>query len=118
MNESPCSVPDWLRFAIPIETPRQQGACRRHDTRYLKGGDRRARFLADLCFALDLVGVPADLLERLISQARWNISSGAMDVDDAERYFWGVRQYGCLFWPGGDAPGALPPTPPETPEAA
>ena len=98
MTASPCSVPDWLRFAIPLETPEQQDACREHDARYDRGGDRGDRLKVDLWFALDLL-------------------DHGMDPDSAERYFWGVRQYGASHWNGDDHAGALPLHPPATSEA-
>lgn len=95
---NPCSVPNWLRLLIPLETEWQQNACRRHDQRYALGGVRHDRLLADTYFLQELV------------EAR-------MDPDLAEMYFWGVRMYGGEHWPGGDAPGVTPPKPPETTEA-
>lgn len=100
MLASPCSVPDWLRFAIPLETPAQQAACRQHDEAYCLGGERAARLREDLRFA-----------RRLLH--------AQMTPDCVERYFWGVRQYGGTHWAGGDAPGAPPlqPPPPSVVEA-
>jgi hypothetical protein len=98
MPTSPCSVPEWLRLLIPLETHAQQSACQEHDDAYNEGGTRRHRLLADI-----------DLLDNLI----W----ADMDPDLAEMYFWGVRMYGGMFWATGDGPGARCPQPPETQEA-
>lgn len=92
MDTSPCSVPDWLRFLFPLETPRQQQACRIHDARYGRGGSHEQRLWADLHFALDLL-------------------SAHMDPDRVEQYYWGVRQFGGPHWLGGDTPGACPVVP-------
>jgi len=93
-------VPDWLRFALPLETPAQQRCCQRHDTAYEAGGARVARLRADLTFALGLL-------------------RAGMAPDRVEQYLWGVRQYGGAHWAGGDAPGAQPlhPPPPSQVEA-
>lgn len=114
---SPCSVPDWLRILFPMETSRQQEGCRRHDDRYDRGGDRRARLVTDLCFALDEMGCPPELLEQVMAHTAWIVPPGSMDADTAERYFWGVRMYGGSHWRDGDGPGTLPPLPPERSEA-
>ena len=98
MTANPCSVPDWLRVLLPLETPAQQEACRRHDDRYEAGGPRAARLSVDLLFCQDLLA--AD-----------------MDPDRAEQYLWGVRMFGGGHWTGGDGPGALPPREPDRPEA-
>lgn len=89
MPSSPCSVPDWLRWLIPFETPAQQEACRWHDEQYALGGPRAARLSVDL-----------DFTRRLLE--------AGMAPDQAERYLWAVRQYGGAHWTGGDAPGAAP----------
>ena len=116
MSDSPCSVPDWLRGLIPLETPRQQEACRRHDRRYERGGDRRQRLATDLLFALDLLGLdPWVLLEVEADLTRKR--EGTMDPDRAEQYFWGVRQYGGFHWEGGDHGGAPPLHEPQPQEA-
>ncbi len=114
---SPCSVPEFLRPLIPFETDRQQDACRRHDERYEEGGDRRARLVTDLCFALDLLGCSPALLEQVMADTAWLAREGAMEPDDAERYCWAVRWYAGPHWHGGDSPGALPPQPPTQTEA-
>lgn len=98
MSQSPCSVPDWLRAIIPLETPAQQAACRKHDERYAVGGNHRRRLYTDLRFAIELLD--AD-----------------MEPDMAERYYWAVRMYGGSHWKGGDRAGAAPLDPTETPEA-
>lgn len=118
MSESPCSVPDWLRFLLPLETPRQQAACRRHDARYARGGDRRARLVTDLCFALDLMGADPWNLQVIVADLETD-RDGAMDPDRAEQYYYGVRQYGGdpNHWSGGDDPGAQPLRPPEAPQS-
>jgi hypothetical protein len=95
---NPCSVPDWLRAIIPLETEAQQECCREHDADYAEGGGRRARLLVDLRFAANLLH--AD-----------------MDPDRAEQYFWAVRQYGAPHWHGDDQAGALPLHPPALSEA-
>jgi hypothetical protein len=96
-NDSPCSVPSWLRAWLPVETPEQQEACSYHDEAYSEGGGRRQRLLADLILAIDLLH--AD-----------------MEPDLVEKYFWGVRMYGSGHWTGGDAPGVFAPPAPK-PEA-
>lgn len=95
---SPCSVPDWLRLALPLETAPEQAACRQHDTLYELGGDRARRLRADLLFGLDLL-------------------AAGMDPDRAEQYVWGVRMYGHTHWPNEDGPGAPPLSPPVPVEA-
>jgi hypothetical protein len=92
-EDSPCSVPDWLRREFPLETPEQQAVCRWHDAEYADGGDRLDRLVVDLEFAMKLL-------------------DAEMEPDTAELYFWGVRQYGGRHWAGGDLPGAEPPLPP------
>lgn len=92
--DSPCSVPEWLRVIIPLETPAQQQACRWHDLEYERGGDRAARLRADLIFA------------RLL------LSAG-MGPDLVEHYYQAVRDYGGPRWTGGDKPGARPLRPSE-----
>jgi hypothetical protein len=87
--ESPCSVPDWLRLLIPFETLGQRLACQDHDADYAEGGGRRARLMADLRFAVNLLH--AD-----------------MDPDLVEKYYWAVRMYGAGHWNGKDDPGAMP----------
>lgn len=42
-----CSVPAFLRFAIPQETPGQCSVCEHHDEFYYYGGSRALRQLAD-----------------------------------------------------------------------
>lgn len=118
MSASPCSVPNWLRGLLPMETPRQQEACRRHDTRYEKGGDRKRRLVTDLLFSLDLLGADPYLLEMVAADLTRD-REGAMEPDRAEQYFWGVRQYagGPEHWHGGDEPGAQPIPQPQPPEA-
>lgn len=91
---SPCSVPVWLRGLLPIETPAQQDVCRQHDHEYSLGGSHALRLRRDLKFCLGLLD--AD-----------------MHPDMAEQYFWGVRMYGGLHWPGGDRPGSIPQPPPD-----
>jgi hypothetical protein len=98
MAKSPCSVPDWLRVLLPLETPEQQEVCREHDADYAKGGSRVKRLRADLKFAV-------------------NMLNAKMSADDAERYLWGVRMYGGFHWNGGDWPGALPLQEPRREEA-
>ena len=98
MTANPCSVPDWLRVLLPLETPRQQGACRKHDEAYARGGTRADRLQADLDFCDDLL---------------W----ADMDPDRAEQYLWGVRMYGASHWNGIDGAGALPPREPDRTEA-
>jgi hypothetical protein len=98
MTQSPCSVPDWLRAVIPLETLPQQVACQRHDERYEMGGSRRLRLAVDLLFTQELLA--AD-----------------MDPDRAEQYLWAVRQYGAPHWTGDDHAGALPLHPPSETEA-
>ena len=93
--KSPCSVPEWLRGLIPLETDRQQRACLRHDDVYAVGGSRTDRFRADLYLGLDLI-------------------NAGMAPDLAEIYVWGVRLYGHTHWNGDDGPGALPRVPPTT----
>lgn len=95
---SPCSVPDWFRAAIPLETSAQQDVCRRHDADYFAGGSRRDRLMVDLNFLYELLA--AD-----------------MDPDTAEKYFLAVRWYGGASWADGDLPGAVPPPQPVSPEA-
>ena len=115
---SPCSVPEWLRAIIPLESERAQAACTRHDSRYERGGDRHMRLVTDLVFCLDLLGVPPDVLEMLVAHATFP-EEGAMDGDMAEKYLWACRMYafGPAHWAGGDGPGALPPAPPEVSQA-
>ena len=86
---SPCSVPEWLRFLIPLETPAQQAVCRWHDGQYDLGGSHEERLRVDLEFC------------RRLLEAQ-------MAAPDAERYFWGVRQYGGGHWRGADIAGAEP----------
>ncbi len=114
---SPCSVPDWLRPLIPFETERQQDACRRHDERYEEGGDRRARLVTDLVFALDLLGCSPALLEQVMADTAWLAGEGTMTPDEAETYLWGVRIYAAPHWSGDDRAGVLPPRPPFVSEA-
>jgi hypothetical protein len=87
--ESPCSVPDWLRLLIPFETLGQRLACQDHDADYAEGGGRRARLMADLRFAVNLLH--ADMAPDLV-----------------EKYYWAVRMYGASHWNGKDDPGAMP----------
>ncbi len=112
MGESPCSVPDWLRFALPLETPRQQRACRRHDDRYAMGGDSLGRLVNDLVFPLDLLGGDPELLEAVRASVLACTDPERMSPERAEQYLWAVRMYGGTHWPGGDAPGTLPPAAP------
>lgn len=98
-HESPCSVPDWLRFILPIETLEQQKYCDEHDVSYKQGGTHEDRLRTDLKFALGLL-------------------AAGMNPSDVDRYFWGVRQYGGFAWNGGDWPGASPLQPPERLETA
>lgn len=114
---SPCSVPDWLRFRLPLETPRQQEGCQRHDERYATGGDHRIRLGTDLVFGLDQLGVDPLLLSLVYEDLCRPAPDGAMQAERAEQYVWGVRMYGGLHWSGGDAPGTLPPEPPPVAEA-
>lgn len=114
MAESPCSVPDFLRAVLPLETLRQQLACRRHDDRYERGGDRLARLLADLAFGLDLLGCSPTLIELVLKSVG---DEGAMGADLAEQYVWGVRMYGGGHWRNGDDAGTLPPRPPDAVES-
>jgi hypothetical protein len=98
-HESPCSVPDWLRAALPLETMAEQACCRIHDAAYAEGGTHFDRLEVDLQFATNLL-------------------DAGMEPDKVDRYFWGVRQYGGLFWLNGDWPGAAPIHPPERIETA
>lgn len=119
MSLSPCSVPELLRTLglAPLETPRQQEACRRHDEAYERGGDRTERLVADVLFGLDLLGGDPALLELIRMQIMTKPDDGAMAPDTAECYVWFVRMLGGSRWPGGDAPGALPPREPQSTEA-
>ena len=106
-------MPEFLRALLPLETPRQQQACRRHDERYSIGGTRRQRLIDDLLFALDLLGADPNTLDLLRRWCIENIDPYAMEPDRAEQYFFGVRSWGGIFWLGGDMPGAPLPAPPE-----
>lgn len=106
-ESSPCSVPEWLRLVVPIETPRQQSACRRHDERYERGGDRRARLVADLVFGLDLLGAAPEMLAIVTEELARGPLDGAMDADRTEKYVLAVRQWGGLHWNGGDRAGGV-----------
>lgn len=68
-----CSVPAWLRFVVPLETPAQQAICREHDEAYYYGGTEAERLAADLKFAY-----------RLVSET-------GMDPDTVMTYFNSVR---------------------------
>ena len=118
MTANPCSVPDWLRAIIPLESERAQAACRRHDSRYMRGGSRHMRLVTDLVFCFDLLGVPPDVLDMVVAHATFP-EEGAMEADAAERYLWFCRMHGGspTHWTGGDKPGALPPREPDRPEA-
>ena len=116
MSASPCSVPDWLRVHLPLETARQQEGCRRHDHRYEQGGDRRMRLVTDLVFCLDELGISPTLLADVVADATYQ-RDGVMEPDRAEQYFYGVRSYGGLHWTGGDLGGAPPLHEPQPQEA-
>ena len=74
-----CSVPRWLRFAIPLETPEEQAVCRTHDRAYYYGGTARERAIADATFLLGLL-------------------ASSMEVSAAERYYQAVRLFGGPEW--------------------
>lgn len=98
MHDSPCSVPDWLRALIPLETEAQQAVCRLHDYEYGRGGTHAERLACDIRFAANLL-------------------AAGMAPESVEQYFWGVRQYGGLAWHGGDFQGSAPLTQPLSVEA-
>ena len=50
-----CSVPEFLRVVLPLESPEAIAACRRHDHAYYLGGSKIDRLRADLYFALALL---------------------------------------------------------------
>ena len=110
-------MPEFLRALLPLETPRQQQACRRHDERYSIGGTRRQRLIDDLLFALDLLGADPNMLDLLRRWCIENVDPYAMEPNRAEQYFWGVREYAGFAWEGGDWPGAPPLHPPPAIEA-
>lgn len=70
-----CSVPHFLRILIPPETVAQSEVCNAHDIAYAKGGDRRARAVADAKLLLGLLECD-------------------MDVDLAHHYHTAVRIFG------------------------
>ena len=71
-----CSVPTIFGVRLkPLETEDQKLACRIHDRLYKRGGTEEDRLMADLEFALDLLG--------------WGMS--AADVMD---YFLAVHVFG------------------------
>lgn len=98
-HDNPCSVPDFLRVAYPMETEEQQAVCRLHDARYKAGGSHTVRLAVDLEFAMNLL-------------------HAGMTPDMVDQYFIAVRWYGGIFWAGGDMPGAPPLQPPERVETA
>ena len=95
---SPCSVPEWLRALIPLETEAQQAACRIHDAEYGRGGSEAERLAADLRLGLNLLAAGMD--ERL-----------------ADAYVFSVRAHGASHWHGDAAPGGTILSPPSITEA-
>ena len=47
-----CSVPKWLRFVIPQETPGQCLVCEKHDELYYYGHERQDETQRRLSFSL------------------------------------------------------------------
>ena len=119
MGDNSCSVPNMLRKLrlVPLETPRQQAACRRHDARYALSGDERARFISDLAFAFDLLGGDPDFIELLVQQILTKPDDGAMPATRAHDYLFGVRAYGASHWRGSGINCGMPLTYDEPPEA-
>jgi len=62
---SPCSVPPFLRYIIPEETPAQQECCQTHDEDYGRGGSAQDRAIADARLLLNLLlaGMPYFMAE-------------------------------------------------------
>jgi len=50
-----CSVPSWLRWLVPLETPAQVAICRAHDQAYYYGGSVLNRRRADVRLRVGLL---------------------------------------------------------------